>query len=930
VTAARVTQGAGADSSPWRRGSSAPLRVVMGLVALGLFLASCGGDGEAGGRLLPFQAEAVGAPTLSGLARADGGGDDFQAQGGESLVLRGSGFTADHTVWLGEHQIGRGELEVAAEGTELRFTSPPTEAGAVLDVAVGLTEMGPETETGDSQRVAVQTVVVQRVVLSRAYPTTGLRSTHLTALALVIGAMALLGAPLFLVIASVACVGLLVEVQGRLEPGLGFFSSVDSESGAVSPGLGVNFMVSWLSSGKMGSSPLFIAIPLFTFAGTLLSESRAPARLIDLCRAFIGWLPGGLALVTLVACCFVTAFTGASGVTIVALGGFLFPILLKEGYPERFSLGLLTTGGSLGLLFPPALPVIVYGYVVGLNIELLYLAALIPGVLLVMVLFVTSFGVASARGVPRHPFTGREVWRAVRASLWDVPLPFLVVGGIYSGVLRVTEASAVAACYVLFTTVAVYRDIKPSELLGVVRRSSVLVGAILLIIGMAMGFSDWLDIAGVPQKILAAMRDQIDDRLTFLIMLNLFLLAVGCLMDIFSAILVVVPLITPLALEYGVDPFHLAVIFLVNLEIGYSTPPVGINLFIASLRFRRPVFALYRASLLFIAVLMGALLVLTYIPGFSLFLFDELPAVELPAEAITVVEGESNVIVPSSLTLGGVDQPTALERMKAARKALADAEEAEGKDYADLDDAVKAIEREIQQLSKSQGQLEGEAQAAREKLQAAVDASQVELMLERIRKDVTEAERQAATSEADRETALVDARARLELAVAERATLQPLAEARDEAKDLLNDLKQMHATLRWRSRLDGSEQVGPEFDTRSLAPGVHIVSVTVTDPDKHIAQAVMTVTVEPAPEKPEPEEGQGGQEPDGSGGGDGEWEWDDEGTGDDGGDDWGWDDEGLETGGGSEDDSGDEKTGSAEDGGDGDWDWDDTGLDPGD
>ncbi|MCW8141993.1 MAG: TRAP transporter large permease, partial [Planctomycetota bacterium] len=466
------------------------------------------------------------------------------------------------------------------------------------------------------------------------------------AIGALIGVLALLGAPLFVVIAAITCLGWYLEAE--LKSDVGFFTRPGDGAG-----LATDVFISWLK--PMGDSPLFIAIPLFTFAGALMSESKTPTRLITLCRALLGWLPGGLALVTIVTCSFFTAFTGGSGVTIIALGGLLFPILLKEKYPERFTLGLLTTCGSLGLLFPPSLPVIVYGLVARVDVGRLFQAALLPGVVLCGILFVTSFVQAVRSGVPRHPFDLRAVGRAIVGAGWELPLPIIVIGGIYGGIVTAAEASAVTAFYVIFITVVVHRDVAPRDLVGVVRRSAVLVGAILLIIGTALGFTSWLTTEQVPQKILALMQSRIDDKLTFLLMLNVFLLIVGCLMDVFSATLVVVPLIVPVALEFGVDPYHLAVIFLVNLEIGYSTPPVGINLFIAALRFRRSVLSLYAASVLFILVLLVALVLITYVPALSLGVFDRLPAIEVDAgDEVTLTEGGDPVPIAATTRLGGL------------------------------------------------------------------------------------------------------------------------------------------------------------------------------------------------------------------------------------------------------------------------------------
>lgn len=370
---------------------------------------------------------------------------------------------------------------------------------------------------------------------------------------------------------------------------------------------------------------LFVTIPLFVLAGTLLAESQAPARLVGLARALLGWLPGGLAIVATVCCAFFTAVTGASGVTIVALGGLLYPVLSKDNYPERFSIGLLTTGGSLGLLFVPSLPIIVYGLIAGVDIDTLFLAGIVPGLLLVLVLAGYSVLVGHRRGVPtrtppwREP---RELLRALRSAAWEAPIPLLIILGIYTGQVTAIEASAVTALYCLFVEVVVYRDIRLRELPFVMRRTAELVGAIMLILAMAMGVKNYLIDAEVPQQILAAMSTHIDSRVTFLLVLNVFLLIVGCLLDIFSAILVVVPLVAPLAVQFGVDPVHLGILFLTNLEIGYLTPPVGINLFLGSLRFGRPVLSVARAVIPFLLLLVACLATITYVPVLSTALVD--------------------------------------------------------------------------------------------------------------------------------------------------------------------------------------------------------------------------------------------------------------------------------------------------------------------
>lgn len=372
---------------------------------------------------------------------------------------------------------------------------------------------------------------------------------------------------------------------------------------------------------RIASAPMLITIPLFTFAGYVLSESGTPKRLVELARAFVGWLPGGIAIVALLTCAFFTAFTGASGVTIIALGGLLYPILMSERYSEKFSLGIVTTCGSLGLLFPPSLPLILYGLVAQVSIDQLFVAGIFPGIFLILLLSIYSMRKGISFRVKRSTFVWKEALRTLRAALWEIPLPFLILGGIYSGFITATEAAAFSAFYVLVIEAFVYRDISLTrDLPRIIRESMVLVGSILIILGSALGLTNYLIDEQIPMKILDFMKIYISNKLTFLIVLNIFLLIVGCIMDIFSAIVVVVPMIVPVARVFEVDPIHLAIIFLTNLEIGYLTPPVGINLFISSMRFRKPIITLYRVSLPFLGVLLFALLVITYVPDLSLSL----------------------------------------------------------------------------------------------------------------------------------------------------------------------------------------------------------------------------------------------------------------------------------------------------------------------
>ena len=371
---------------------------------------------------------------------------------------------------------------------------------------------------------------------------------------------------------------------------------------------------------RMATTPILVAIPLFTFAGYLLSESGAPRRLIRLSNAVLGWLPGGLSIIALVTCAVLTALTGATGLTIIAVGGILLPAMLKGKYPEIFSLGLLTTSGTLGLLFPPSLPLIIYAIVAKVRIDQLFIAGILPGILLVVMLSTFSVYKSVLNQVPKTRFQLGEVFEAFKEAIWEIPMPFIVLGGIYSGYFAVSEAAAIIAIYVLFIEVIVYRDIKWRELPGIMRKSMVLVGTILIILGAAMGLSNYLIDEMIPMRMLDFFKTHIESRYAFLIVLNIFLLAVGCTMGIFSALIVVVPLLAPIAEAYGMHPIHLGIIFLTNLEIGASLPPLGINLFISSVRFEKPVLKLYVASLPFIAILLLALAIITYFPRLSLIL----------------------------------------------------------------------------------------------------------------------------------------------------------------------------------------------------------------------------------------------------------------------------------------------------------------------
>lgn len=376
---------------------------------------------------------------------------------------------------------------------------------------------------------------------------------------------------------------------------------------------------------RLAETPMLLAIPLFTFAGYLLSESQAPTRLVRLAGAFLGWMPGGLAIVALIACALFTAFTGASGVTIVALGALLYPALKQGGYSDSFSLGLITSSGSLGVLFAPALPLILYGVVaqqlglgISFTIDELFLAGLLPGLLMLVLLSIWSYWQSRDQALQKPSWT--ETRSALRECVWEIPLPFIVLGGIYSGYFAISEAAAVTTLYVVVVEVGIYREVPVKSLPRVMRDSMVLVGAILVILGASLASTNAMIDAEVPTRIFAAIREHISNPLTFLALLNVLLLILGTMLDIFSALVIMVPLLLPIAVSYGIDPVHLGIIFLANMQLGYFTPPIGMNLFIASYRFKKPIITIYRATLPFFIILLLAVLIITYWPALSLTL----------------------------------------------------------------------------------------------------------------------------------------------------------------------------------------------------------------------------------------------------------------------------------------------------------------------
>lgn len=374
---------------------------------------------------------------------------------------------------------------------------------------------------------------------------------------------------------------------------------------------------------RLAVSPTLAAIPLFTLTGFLLAEGGASERLLRVFRALFGWAPGGTAVVCAVVCAFFTVFTGGSGVTILALGGVLFAALSADGYRERFSLGLLTSSGSLGLLLPPALPLILFGIVAEVPIEDLFIGGLIPGLLLIALIALWGVREGLRGGARRTRVSVLELGNAIWAAKLELLLPVVIVGAIFSGYATLVESAALAALYAFVIQCLVHRDVKVGKpLVAVFRQCTVLVGGVLIILVVAMGLTSWLVDAQAAQSLVELVQNNIESKLVFLLVLNVFLLLVGCLMDIFSATVVVVPLIIPLGLAFGVDPIHLGIIFVANLELGYLTPPVGLNLFLASYRFERPLLKIYRAAVPALIILGIGVLLITYVPGLTLGLLE--------------------------------------------------------------------------------------------------------------------------------------------------------------------------------------------------------------------------------------------------------------------------------------------------------------------
>jgi tripartite ATP-independent transporter DctM subunit len=384
-------------------------------------------------------------------------------------------------------------------------------------------------------------------------------------------------------------------------------------------GAAMEIVVSQIYTALTKSS--IIAIPLFTVTGFLLSESKAGERLVKTFRNLFGWLPGGLIIVTVIICAFFTSFTGASGVTILALGGILYSILSEYAqYPDKFSIGLLTSVGSIGLLFPPSLPIILVGATSQTNIIHMFAGGILPGIILVASVIIFGIITSIKIRIPREPFDLKNSLRSLKDSAFEILLPVFLIAGYFSGFFSLVEIGAIAVVYIFIVEVVIHREIRISSLPQVLLKAIPIIGGVLSILALSQALSYYIVDTRVPENLARWMISAIRSKYVFLLLLNLSLLIVGCLMDIFSAILIVLPLVLPLGQAYGIDPVHLGIIFITNLEVGFLTPPIGLNLFLATYRFKKPFVQICRYVLPFLFIQMVVVIFVTYVPWFSTFL----------------------------------------------------------------------------------------------------------------------------------------------------------------------------------------------------------------------------------------------------------------------------------------------------------------------
>lgn len=377
---------------------------------------------------------------------------------------------------------------------------------------------------------------------------------------------------------------------------------------------------------RLVANPQLPAIPLLTIAGYVLASGRSSHRLVRAYKSVLGWIPGGMAIMVVIVCAVFTTFTGASGVTILALGGLVYPMLVRDGYPKGFSLGMVTAAGSLGLLFPPSLPVILYsvaasapGSVAPVSVDQLFIAGFLPGLCLVVLVSLYGMQQGYKANVPRQPLVWKEACEAVWAAKWDIVVPVVVMGSFLSGIATIVESAAIGAAYALIIELLVFRNVHPiKDLPSAFLHAASLVGAVVVLLGVALGLTNYLVEAEVPTKLVEWVQAHIHSRWVFLLILNVGLLVLGSVLEIYSAIVVLVPLVAPLGVAFNVNPVHLGVIFLANLELGFLCPPMGLNLFLSATRFQKPLPHLYRQALPFLFIMTIGVLFITYVESASL------------------------------------------------------------------------------------------------------------------------------------------------------------------------------------------------------------------------------------------------------------------------------------------------------------------------
>lgn len=438
----------------------------------------------------------------------------------------------------------------------------------------------------------------------------------------VIAVSLLLGQPLFALMGAIG-MALLAVVSG--------YATLDAQTVVVRRLL------------ELAGKEVLLAIPFFVVAGELMTKGSLARRLIEVMKAAFGWIPGGLAVSAVAGCVFFAAISGSSPVTVVAIGSIMAPALIKANYPEDFSIGLLTTAGSLGILIPPSIPMIVYAIMVSSSTPIdptdLFMAGVLPGLFIGALLAAYAVYRGKVLAIPREPFSGARLWGAIKQGFWSLMLPVIILGGIYSGIFTATEAAAVSVVYAFAVEYFIHAEMSGRKLVEVAEDSMTVLGSLLVIIALAIALNFFLVDQEVPDRMVEWLRTLDLNRNTFLIVVNLLLLVVGCFMDIMSAILIIAPMLAPMASAMGIDPIHMGIIFIVNLEIGYLTPPVGLNLFVSSSLFKKSLGFVVRAVLPTLGIMLASLVVITWVPSLSLSLVEFLK--EQPAKPAAVEKAKA-------------------------------------------------------------------------------------------------------------------------------------------------------------------------------------------------------------------------------------------------------------------------------------------------